>query len=283
MSTNQNLLEECTRASKQYAKLVARYKDFFNSQFTNPIQAFGYERCSSNDKYVGLSNMPVIAELFVETEAYEDQYIIIQPKHMSSFCTFIHPDPKYHLKYNDFRNRLEEHLQIRTTFCIIQRHANYFENFVWNYKKPNLSLAEEKRLIISDFIRNSTLISACIKQFKKEITPLLPEEAFAGIDINQYSPLYKNGKHPAKLVGDYRQYAELLHHTQTLERENLSFKDFCLSSLERETIELFLKTPDVSYCSSEILTQICLKLGSLKRSKIFESESNELRRIGLTK
>ena len=94
MNTKQNLLERFTQASKHYTKLMNQYKIFFNCLFTNPLQAFGYERWTTDNMYFGLSNMPAIAELFVEVDAFEDQNVIIQPKYMSSFCTFIYPDAK---------------------------------------------------------------------------------------------------------------------------------------------------------------------------------------------
>ena len=284
MNTKQNLLEECAKASKQYATLMAQYKDFFNCLVTNPLQAFGYERWTTDNLYCGLSNMPAIAELFVETAAFEDQNVIIQPKNTSSFCTFIYPDPEiYNPKYNAFRNSLEKHLQIRISFCIIKRHLNYCEAFVWNFKKPSISLVEEKRVIINDFFRNSTLINACIHQFKKEIALLLPTDALSGIDISQQSPLYTNNKNPAEHIGDYSQYIELFYYAKALEREKLSFKDFGLSQAEQETLSLFLKTPDSGRYFSENLNKISVKLESLKGINGFENEYNELQTIGLTR
>jgi hypothetical protein len=284
MNTTQNFLEECSKASKQYAALMMQYKDFFNCLLTNPLQAFGYERWTANNIYCGLSNMPAIAELFLETAAFEDQNVIARPKNTSSFCTFIYPDAKiYNPKYNAFRNSLERHLQIRISFCIIKRHINYCEAFVWNFKKPSISLQEEKRVIINDFFKNSALINACIHQFKKNITLLLPTEAFGGIDISQQSPLYTNNKNPAEHVGDYSQYIELLYYAKTLEREKLSFSDFGLSQAEQEAISLFLKTPDSGRYFSENLNKISLKLQSLKHIIGFENEYNELQTIGLTR
>lgn len=137
MNTKQNLLETCSKASKQYAKLMSQYKDFFNALFTHPLQAFGYERWTTDNIYFGLSNIPAIAELFVETNAFEDQNVIVHPKYMSSFCAFIHPDEKiYKPNYNNFRYGLEKHLQIRTTFCVVKRQLGYCEAFVWNFKNP---------------------------------------------------------------------------------------------------------------------------------------------------
>lgn len=284
MNTKQNLLEECSKASKQYATLMTQYKDFFNCLLTHPLQAFGYEHWTTDNIYCGLSNMPAIAELFVETAAFEDQNVIVQPKNTSSFCTFIHPDSKmYNPKYNTFRNGLEKHLQIRTSFCIIKRHTRYCEAFVWNFKKPSVNLLEEKRIIVNDFFKNSTLINACINQFKKEIAPLLPTQAFSGIDISQQSPLYTNNKNPAEHIGDYSQYIELFYYTKALERENLSFQDFGLSQAEQEMISLFLETPDNKKYLSENLNKISLKLESLKHINVngFENEYNELQTMGL--
>jgi hypothetical protein len=284
MNTKQSLLEECSKASKQYTTLMTQYKNFFNCLLTNPLQAFGYERWTTDNIYCGLSNMPAIAELFVEAAAFEDQNVIVQPKNMSSFCTFIYPDPEiYNPKYNIFRNDLEKHLQIRISFCVIKRHINYCEAFVWNFKKPNIDLREEKRVIINDFFRNSILINACINQFKKEITLLLPTAAFSGIDISQQSPLYTNHENPAEHMGDYSQYIELCYYAKTLEKEKLSFKDFGLSQEEQETISLFLKTPDSGRYPSENLNKISLKLESLKHIGGFENEYNELQTIGLTR
>lgn len=284
MNTKQNLLEACTKSSKQHKKLMAQYKNFFNCLFTHPLQAFGYERWTTDDIYYGLSNLPAIAELFVETNAFEDQNVILEPKYMSSFCTFIYPDRTIHNhQYNDFRTSLEQHLQIRISFCIIKRQLNYCEAFVWNFKKPNMSLLEEKRTIISDFLKNSTLILACIAQFKKEITSLF-HQTFGGINIRQQSPLYKISRNLAKEVGDYSQYFELSHYLKVLHRANLILSDdFCISPQEQKALELFLKTTDLEKNSSEILRNVILKLESLKYNEHFESEYHELQKMGLVR
>lgn len=282
MNTKQNLLEMCSKASREHAKLMNRYKDFFNCLLTNPLQAFGYERWTTDNIYFCLSNMPAITELFVETEALEDQNVIVQPKATSSFCTFIYPDPEINNpKYNEFRNSLKRHLQIRISFCVIKRQINYCEAFVWNFKKPRISLLEEKRIIINDFFRNSTLISACINQFKKDIALLLSTKAFNVIDIGQQSSLYTSDRSPAEHIGDYSQYIELSHYAKILQRENVLFADFGLSPQEQETIELFLKTPDIRRYASENLKKISLKLESLKHIEGFENKYNELQAIGL--
>ncbi len=281
MHTTKNLLEECSQASKQYTKLMSQYKDFFNCLFSNPLQAFGYERWTTDDVYYGFSNMPAIAELFVDTNAFADQNVIVRPKNMSSFCTFIYPDEKnYNLNYNDFRNSLEKHLQIRVSFCIVKRRMHYCEAFVWNFKKPNMSLPDEKRTIVNDFIRNSTLINACINQFKKDITFLLPL-TFSGINIRQHSPLYMDGSNPMNNVGDYSLYVALSHYVKLLQREQLTFNDFGLSQKAQETVEFFLSTGDAKSDDSEILKTIALKFESVKHHANMEAEHHELQRIGL--
>jgi len=286
MNIKQNLLETCSKYSKLHAKLMIQYKEFFNCFLTHPLQAFGYERWTTDNIYFGLSNMSAIAELFVETDAFADQNVITQPKYMSSFCTFIYPDAKiYNPKYNNFRNGLEKHLQIRISFCIIKRQLNYCEAFVWNFKKPHMSLLEEKHVIINDFLRNSTLINACLNQFKKDIGLLCPKETLTGIDISQHSPLYKDNRNPIENMGDYSQYIELFHYIKLLQRENLTFEDFGLSIQEQKTIELFLQKsrPELKSYPSETLKKIALKFDSLKCSESFESGYNELQRIGLIK
>ena len=250
---------------------MSQYKDFFNCVLTNPLEAFGYERWTTDNIYFGLSNLPAIAELFVETKAFEDQNVIVQPKYMSSFCTFIYPDEKmYSPKYNEFRKRLEEHLEIRTSFYVLKRYPDYCETFVWNFKKPTISLPEEKQLIINDFnsLKNSILINTCINQFKKDIALLSFKKAFTYINIGQQFPLY-TGEKPARNMEDYSQYVELSHYVKLLQKEDLTFRDFGLSQQERETLEAFLKTINITSHSSEILKNISLKLEILKYSEDF--------------
>lgn len=200
----QRLLETCLKNSKKYSKLMNKYKKFFNDFLTNPVQAFGYERWTTDDVYFGFSNMPAIAELFIESNALADQNVIIQPKYVSSFCTFIYPDAEIHNpKYNYFRNSLEEHLKIRISFCIIKRQLDYCEAFVWNFKKPAISLQEEKQIIINDFLKNDTLINACIEQFKKDLVLLLPQKMIAGINISEHSPFYRDSKNISEKIRDY--------------------------------------------------------------------------------
>lgn len=281
MNTEENLLEACSKASKQYGKLTSRYKDLFNCLFTNPLEAFGYERWTTDNIYFGFSNMPAISELFIETNAFEDQNVIVHPQYMSSFCTFIHPDEKrHHPKYNHFRNALEAHLKIRTSFCVIKRQINYCEAFVWNFKKPNIHLSKEKRFIISDFMRNSTLINACMKQFKKDLLFLMPP-TFRGINILKESPPYKDTINPSNNIGDYSLYVELLHYVKIAESINKKLGDFYLSKQEQETIEFFLKTANLTNHPVEDLKRISLKLHSLRYSKNFERDNDTLRKIGL--
>lgn len=284
MNMKKDLLEKCTQDSKRYAKLMVRYRDFFNCLLTNPLQAFGYERWMSDNSYIGVSNMPAIAELFVETEAFSDQNVIAQPKNTSSFCTFIYPNTEvYNSNYNKFRDHLESHLEIRTTFCIVKREMNYCEAFVWNFKKPQSNLLDEKATITKDFIKNGTLISACIDQFKKEIAPLISANAFSVIDINHESPLYKHNENPAHHIGDYSQYIEFSYYSQILQNQHLSLSDFGLSEQEQKMIEVFLKNPDPRNNSYEDLRRISLKLESLKNIGDFEKDYHKLQVIGLAR
>lgn len=234
------------------------------------MQSFGYERWTIDNLYFSLSNLPAMSELYAETNAFEDQNIIVQPKYMSSFCTFIYPDEKiYNPKYNNFRKGLEEHLQIRTSFYILKKQPNYCEAFVWNFKKSTLSLSEEKQLIINDFnsLKNSILINACINQFKKEIALLSFKKALTTIHIEEQSPLYRDSDKPTKNMEDYSQYVELSHYVKLLQKENLTFHDFGLSQQEQDTLASFLKTTDITQHPSEILNNIALKLESLKHSE----------------
>ncbi len=172
-----------------------QYKRLFNDLLSHPIQAFGYERWTADDIYFGFSNMSAIAELFIESNALEDQNVIIQPKYVSSFCAFIYPDAEiYNPKYNHFRNSLEENLKIRISFCMIKRQVDYCEAFVWNFKKPPISLQEEKQIITNDFLKNNALINTCIEQFKKDLAVLLPKKIITGINISENSPFYRNSK-----------------------------------------------------------------------------------------
>jgi DNA-binding CsgD family transcriptional regulator len=162
-------LKALVYSSETHFETMQQYHNFFVSLFGNELVSFGYGRVNKNGFYEAMSNMPKIAEVFIETKAYQAMQSVAKQL-FSVEHGFIYTNSISHQSiYNKFRVQLDKQLGIYSTFYAVEPCLNYQHNFAWSFRAPlkSISLATWENKILLCFINNRKSIQYVLNQFKK--------------------------------------------------------------------------------------------------------------------
>lgn len=235
-------LETLVYPSQLYAECMQQYADFFASLFGSECIVFGYERLSKNGFYESISNKSRIAELFIDTKAYQ----IMQFIH-KKFCYiehgFIYPnestDHQYAAVeqsiYNQFRKQLDKELDLYATFYVLEPCLNFQHIFVWNFKAPlkSISLTAWENQILLCFMNNKRSIQYTLDHFKKFYYQTVSRQ-IVPIKLLNSTPEQKT-KNSSSILD------EKLIETHWLEPKDLYLKNIDLSPKETLCIHFYLQ------------------------------------------
>jgi len=229
-------LESLLYPSQTYSSFMQRHCDFFASLFGKELVAFGYEKLSNNGFYEGMSNLPKIAELFVETNAYQAMQTISDQIRSVEYG-FIHADEFFdHIHYRHFRAQMDKELGIYSTFYAVENCLNYQNIFVWSFRAPlkSTSLTIWKNQILVCFMNNQKSIQYVLEQFKllyrqrisKNVIPvkMLQQPSANEKTLNTSTPL-----------------DDSLIQSKCLKKEDLYLKNLTLSEKEASCIHFYLQ------------------------------------------
>ena len=286
-------LKEYIYSSERQAHFMQKYCDLFNSIFSNEVVSFGYEKWNTAGFHLGLSNAPRMAELYIETGAPEDQNVIIHPHNTTAICTFVQHDPdNFNDKYNYYRQELENHFSIRTTFCIIEKHLDECQAFIWNFKIPkaNITINQEQIIIMHDMVNKAALLKHGLDKFKHELSPIIKQEEVYMVNVDNISPSYKDTKHYHDEDSDYRIRMNLLCKFNAI-REHLNINVLDLLTKESLCLELYLKNlklqeiaENTTISTTDIklaLYNVGLKLDALIEHPHIKEKITQLKEIGI--
>jgi len=232
MPTN---LEALLYPSRAYAEIIGQYLEPFTACFGKEFMSFGYERLFKNDFYEVISNMPRIAEIFIETKTYQ-----VMQSFTQQLCAvehgFIYPD-KYAVQpiYNHFRIELDKQLGLYATFYAMETCLNYQHVFVWNFRPPlkSISLIGWENQVLLSFINNRKSIQYVLDHFKKVYYQNISKKV---VPIKLLKPILQEKKiSTAKSVG------ESLLESKLLAKNDLYLENLSLSNKEALCAHFYLQ------------------------------------------
>ncbi len=222
--------------SQVYGKMAGEYLGFFTPLFGNELMSFGYERLSKEGFYEGISSMPRIPEIFIETKAYQATEVFAKQGCWTEHG-FIYPNKFLDQPiYNKFRIELDKQLGIYATFYAMQACLNYQHVFVWNFQAPlkfNTLTAWENHILLR-FMNNGSRIEYMLDQFKKAYYQSVSKKITA---IKLLMPTIQKKKNSiSRSVLE-----ESLIESKCLKKNDLYLKNLNLSSKEALCIHFYLQ------------------------------------------
>ncbi len=164
-------LEALVCPSQVYSKLMQQYSNFFASLFGNEFIGFGYEKLDENGFYQALSNDSRIAEIFIETKAFQVIQCVAKELCVIEHNFIYSEESADQSIYNNFRRHLDKELGLYGTFYITEPCLNFQHVFVWNFRPPSksMTLSKWENKILLCFINNRKSIQHVLYDFKKTV------------------------------------------------------------------------------------------------------------------